>query len=555
MKNTKVSEKSKLILIGLDGGAFHLLRPLIDAGVMPMLASFLREGASGTLLSTHPPMTCPAWPTMFTGVNPSKHGVFSFTCRGGRRRGPHTASLLDVHALALWELIGNAGYRVGVMNVPITFPAQPVNGFMVSGFPAPDGLPEVVWPREEYAKMMHKLPEFTVNWPGLGERTSTTELEKASVVESANDWLRTRIRAFEYFLDRNEVDFCFLVFEYPDKVQHWFYPLIDSMTNTSLAHQGSKVFNLLQEGYREIDVAIARLVERFGEKANYIIVSDHGFGSVDRVIYLNHLLEKNNLFAARHIKALTAKAASLGKLPLRIRSMLGLAQDEPWHRLDTWKSPLTNFPRTKAFAGHQYEQAVYINVVGRCPHGVVREGHEYEVVRSKVVDVLRQAKDPKTGESIFEGVWACEEIYKGEYVQNSPDVIFDLAPGNVVSAGIGLSAVLDGGYMRDARESDGMGFHRPDGIFIGYGPAFHCIKDVKATLLDVAPTVLALMGVEPTPDMDGRIIEEAIRPQFLSSYSKAMKVYSPVRKCSSDSVYSLGDEMEITRRLADLGYL
>jgi arylsulfatase A-like enzyme len=100
-----------------------------------------------------------------------------------------------------------------------------------------------------------------------------------------------------------------------------------------------------------------------------------------------------------------------------------------------------------------------------------------------------------------------------------------------------------------------MGFHRPDGIFIGYGPAFHCIKDVKATLLDVAPTVLALMGVEPTPDMDGRIIEEAIRPQFLSSYSKAMKVYSPVRKCSSDSVYSLGDEMEITRRLADLGYL
>ncbi|MBA7656253.1 hypothetical protein ES703_64173 [subsurface metagenome] len=171
------------------------------------------------------------------------------------------------------------------------------------------------------------------------------------------------------------------------------------------------------------------------------------------------------------------------------------------------------------------------------------------------MDVLRQAKDPKTGELIFEGVWPCEEIYTGEYVQNSPDVIFDLAPGYVVSAGIGLPAVLDGGYMRDARESDGTGFHRPDGIFIGYGPAFRSTQDVEATLVDVVPTVLALMGVAPTAEMDGRIIEEAIRPQLLSACYKAVKRSSPVRKRSSDSVYSLDDEMEIARRLADLGYL
>jgi len=160
MEKSKVSGNSKLVLIGLDGGTFRVLRPFVKAGVMPTLARFLRKGASGTLLSTHPPVTCPAWPTMFTGMNPGKHGIFSFTCRGGRRRRPHTASLLDVHAPTIWELLGNAGRRVGVMNVPITFPAQPVNGFMVSGFPAPDGLPEAVWPREEYAKMMHKLPEF-----------------------------------------------------------------------------------------------------------------------------------------------------------------------------------------------------------------------------------------------------------------------------------------------------------------------------------------------------------------------------------------------------------
>jgi predicted AlkP superfamily phosphohydrolase/phosphomutase len=440
------------------------------------------------------------------------------------------------------------------MNVPITFPAQSVNGFMVSGFPAPDGLPEVVWPREEYVKMKRKFPEFTVNWIGLGVQAST-DSKKVSLIESTNAWLRARIRTFEYFLDRHEVDFCFLVYEYTDKVQHWFYPLLDSLTNTLLAHEDSKALSLLQEGYQEVDAAVARLVERFGQNANYIVVSDHGFGPVGRVLYLNHLLEQHGLFAPRRIKALAAKAASVGRLPLRIRSKLGLAQDEPWHRLDTWRSPLTDFFHTRAFAGHPYEQAVYINVVGRCPHGIVGQGSEYEAIRSKVVDVLQQTKDPKTGEPIFEGVWACEEIYTGKYVQNSPDVIFDLAPGYVVSAGIGLSAVLDGGFLRDARKSDGTGFHRPDGIFIGYGPAFRSTQAVKATLLDVAPTVLALMGVAPSVEMDGRIIEEAIWSHVLSSDDKVTKISKPVLERPSGSVYSLDDEAEIARRLADLGYL
>ena len=136
-----MSDGNKVILIGLDGATFRILRPLIDAGVMPNVARFIEGGASGPLMSTHPPVTCPAWPTMYTGVNPAKHGVFSFTCRDKNGGSPHTASLVDVKAPAVWELLGAAGHRVGVMNVPITFPAQPVNGFMLSGFPAPGSSP------------------------------------------------------------------------------------------------------------------------------------------------------------------------------------------------------------------------------------------------------------------------------------------------------------------------------------------------------------------------------------------------------------------------------
>lgn len=545
---------SKLVLIGLDGATLHLLRPLVESGVMPTLARFIREGASGTLLSTHPPVTCPAWPTMFTGVNPGKHGVFSFTCRNNEQERPHTASLADVRALTVWELVGNAGHRVGVMNVPITFPTHPVNGFMVSGFPAPKGIPEIVWPRDEYAKMATHLPEFVVNWPALGQQ-ARTEMENASLVETANAWLRSRIRAFEYFLNRHEVDFCFLVFEYTDKVQHAFYPLLDSMNDMSTLSETSMVLSLLQDGYRQIDAAIGKLVKRFGENANYMIVSDHGFGPSTRVVYLNHLLEKHKLFTPRSIKALAAKTAGLAKLPLRLRDRLGLAQDEPWHRINTWQSPLTNFSRTKAFVGHQYEHAVYVNLTGRCPYGIVPQGTEYEAVRGKIEKVLRQAQDPKTGQHIFEGIWACEEIYSGEYIQNAPDVIFELATGYVISAGVGLSRGLEGGFLRDARDSDPKGYHRPDGAFIGYGPAFRAVQDIKATLLDVTPTVLALMGVGPSAEMDGRIINEAIKPESLPAHCKVTKSSRHVHKHWSDSPFSLDDEKEIARRLADLGYL
>lgn len=549
-----MNENNKLVLIGLDGATFRVLRPLVKAGAMPILARFLEEGASGTLLSTHPPVTCPAWPTMFTGANPGKHGIFSFTCRDGGQDKPHTASLLDVRVPTLWELLSNGGCRVGVMNVPITFPAHPVNGFMVSGFPAPDGLSEVMWPREEYTKIVRDLPEFVVNWPVLSQR-ATTASEKALVVESANAWLRTRSRMFEYFLNRHDVDFCFLVFEYPDKVQHAFYPLLDSMNDMFALKKPSRVLSLLLDGYRQVDAAIGKLVGQFSENANYIIVSDHGFGPANRIVYINHLLELHGLFSARRIKALTAKAASLARLPLCLQNRLGLAQDEPWHRINTWQSPLTNFSRTKAFGGHQYEHAVYVNLLGRCPHGIVQKGSEYEVVRNKVIEVLKQTKDPKTGSNIFEAIWTPEEIYSGEYLQDAPDVIFELAPGYVISAGIGLSLGLDSGFLRDARNSDAKGYHRPEGVFIGYGPSFRATRDIKATLLDVAPTVLALMGIAPLSEMDGRVITEAIQPKLLSGSFKSIDRPGSRIERPMNSVYSQNDEMEIARRLADLGYL
>jgi predicted AlkP superfamily phosphohydrolase/phosphomutase len=230
-----------------------------------------------------------------------------------------------------------------------------------------------------------------------------------------------------------------------------------------------------------------------------------------------------------------------------VRAKLGLAQDEPWHRLDTWKSPLTNFAKSRAFGGHQYEHAVYINVAGRGATGIVQRGAEYDAVCTEVVDLLRRTTDPRTGEHVFEAVFTAAEVYQGEYLAG--------APGYLVSSGVGLAAGLDGGFLRDARDGDVTGYHLPDGVFIGHGPAFRRTSEVNATLLDVTPTVLALMGVGAPESLDGRVIDEAIHADAVAHDRTHTAETAATREASTDAVYSAEEEMEITRRLADLGYL
>src|SRR3990172_7805745 len=126
----------KLLIIGLDGATLDLIRPWASEGKLPALAQLMRDGVSGPLESTLPPVTSPAWPTFMTGKNPGRHGVFDFIRPRAGAFEMVNASQID--GRLLWEILGDAGYSVGVLNVPITYPPRQVNGYMVPGLLAPD---------------------------------------------------------------------------------------------------------------------------------------------------------------------------------------------------------------------------------------------------------------------------------------------------------------------------------------------------------------------------------------------------------------------------------
>ncbi|MGH2698278.1 MAG: alkaline phosphatase family protein, partial [Actinomycetota bacterium] len=125
------------VVIGLDGVAWRVLEPLIDNGQMPRLASLREQGAWGVLASTVPTYTPPAWTSAITGVNPGRHGIYGFIeghAQYERRELVHSGR---IESPTIWEMARAQGLRAGIYNVPLTYPPQALDGWMVSGMMTP----------------------------------------------------------------------------------------------------------------------------------------------------------------------------------------------------------------------------------------------------------------------------------------------------------------------------------------------------------------------------------------------------------------------------------
>src|SRR3990172_10909676 len=123
-------KKPKLIIIGLDGGTFKIIDPLIEQGKLPNLERLIKDGTRAILKSTIPPLTAPAWVTLMTGVNPGKHGLFDFkkldeiTHDMPFNPNPKdTCNLMHSRYYAgktIWDILSKRNLKVSVLMMPMT---------------------------------------------------------------------------------------------------------------------------------------------------------------------------------------------------------------------------------------------------------------------------------------------------------------------------------------------------------------------------------------------------------------------------------------------------
>ncbi len=538
--------KKKIVIIGLDGGAWYILDKFIRAGDIPNLDKIVAEGGRSPLLSTYPPITAPAWTTMRTGVNPGKHSIFGFTQpsfgKGNSIKG-RDVLLVDARAIrapSLWRILSNYDERVGVFNVPFTYPVEKVNGVLIAGSMT-GGEQAQSYPEDCIAEIVAK--------------TGTRYFERAvedgisqsdGYVRHLINTVREQRKIDRYLLQHYDFGFYKTVYTQTDPLQHMFLKYIDE-NHPGYVLPSKSMGDLIRELYHEIDISIGMITQLAGNDALILIVSDHGFQPAARRFYVNNLLFQRGSLAV-HQRGNSRHSSFAQKLintagAIGAHRLLRLLSYDRRRKLKRALSSATTFSidygRTRLFADSN-QMGIY-----SMPGVEVSEIWE---VQSQLSE-LREGKD-----YVFESVKLGRDVYSGPFTTSGPDLVF------LPKAPYEVRADLTGRVLFEDQPIYAQnGTHSFEGILTSNqrGVKIDAARRIPE-LVDIAPTVLYAMGY-PIPDyMDGRVIDELFPSDWLTRYpvrrSDAIDVKSQEEAGSAD-LYSDEEAEIIHQRLADLGYL
>ena len=157
-----MGNRGKMLVVGWDGATFDVIRPMLERGELPNLARLIDGGARGPLRSTMPPSSAVAWSTFMTGRAPANHGIFGFYRSNDHAYRARLIDSRDLDGPRFWDWLGEAGYRTGVINVPLTYPPRPLNGFLVGGMLTPGAEEIFTYPTDLTTHLRDGRPPFPI---------------------------------------------------------------------------------------------------------------------------------------------------------------------------------------------------------------------------------------------------------------------------------------------------------------------------------------------------------------------------------------------------------
>ena len=373
---------------------------------MPNLAKLMKAGVSGSLESILPPITPPAWTSFMTGKNPGKHGIFNFveTEHGGYAM--NYANATSRRSPTVWKLLNDAGYSVGTMNIPFTYPPEPLNGFQISGMDTPSETSPFIHPPELREELVKHLGGIQLDLRFLGAMSTDERRNQvlAEMKQMDDQWTKAAL----YLLENHPQDVMMFVFMSIDTVQHYFWQHMDKDHFLHDPKLAPKFGDAVRKVYERLDVAAGQIIDRLPPETTVFVVSDHGGGPVvDRTIFLNRYLAQLGLL---HYKEKTDLQHSrrLGKKILRVRFLRAarhshFASEKPprsalsqnpaeernglfilhEHRLESDKGLLQRSPR---FASEHLDQSQRVK-----PQGIV-DPAEYDALVEFIIEKLAELK-------------------------------------------------------------------------------------------------------------------------------------------------------------------
>jgi predicted AlkP superfamily phosphohydrolase/phosphomutase len=534
-------DSRKVFVLGLDGGSWSLLHRLMDEGYMPNLNRVCRDGASGTLQSTQPPYTGPAWVSCLTGVNPGKHGVFGFTSRQVGSRHRSLVSSQSIRAPRIFHYLEKAGRSSGLINVPVSYPVDRVNGFMIPCFLTPQGKDDFCHPPGLYKELLKDIGTYIIN-VRLADRTIDNEALLKRFVEDLLFCTKKRFEAMQVLWKRYNPDFFMIVFTCMDKLQHKFWKFMDPESPLYHTPMAERARPHLFQVYRYMDEIVGYITRSMDTDTTLYIVSDHGFGPAEKRVFLNKWLARQGLLHFKKGRAyLNALLYHFGLKKIRFYDHNIALSDHP---LDE----CINYSKSRFYCSDVYEQGIYANISNSSPNASI----VYDEERLKIKQKLLALKDPDTGKPFVDEVKFREEIYWGSCVNDAPDLMLKMQNYSYL---LNKSIPVLGDKFVSIVEGP-EGCHRPEGVFTAYGQDIQKRGDVAASIMDIAPTILHHFGLPIPKEMDGRILKEVFTSELVDTIQAEGEENELAWSIEGlhDVDYDREEEAEIKARLQDLGY-
>jgi predicted AlkP superfamily phosphohydrolase/phosphomutase len=482
----------KVMVLGFDGLEPGRVRRLAAQGRLPNFSRVIEDGIFTDLMTVLPPSSAPAWTSAVTGVNPGKHGIYGFL------KEPSSDDSVPIvfntsrqrGFQAVWEVLSLHGRTSCILNIPLTSPADSLYGYMVAGFPHTSDDP-----REKYfpADLAGRLADYSlddIDTPeGLGR-------EERFVMRMEGMSSRLRAMGLE-LLDERDWDLFWIVFTFTDRHQHFFWKYIDPEHPMYDPVQAQTYGGMIDGAYEKADAYLGEFMERLGEDDLLIIMSDHGFGP------LRYTINARN-FAYR---------------------TSGTADD--------------------ILCADFFGGIFRIEAKGR------NADEKYASIRNRLVESLRELKDPDRGVSLVDSIYTKDDLYAGPYLGSAPDVICIERPGYLFSR-LPRTAdfrVLDRGPNPLWAHT---GYHRRDGSLGLYGPGVRAGEEIEARITDISPIILAYLGVPVPDEVDGHVPEAAFTSETFGLLQLARSGTPGYRRPAGLSPH---DTKKIEKQLRAVGYI
>jgi predicted AlkP superfamily phosphohydrolase/phosphomutase len=519
-------KKNRVILLGIDGATWDLINKFIEQGKLPAFARLKKEGSWGVLKSTAPCYSPLAWNSIFSGVEPAKHGIVGFVEHLYASLNLRPLSSVDRIYPALWNYTDYYSLESTFINIPFSFPLDIDQGIFISGLGVPSQKHDYTYPLDLKNQINRNYPDYRIDF----DERLVLKKDSESFKKECFKILDSRLRLAKDLFTKENWQVFSLVIRLTDILQHFCWDDTEA----------------IEESYLKIDSFLNFIINNIKPTDNLVMVSDHGFSKLKSMVHIvNFFLDKGYMISKK--KAQTGKGLNVAKLKECIlgfggESLLNFLKRNEFLKNLLFKAlPIGKYSYLRSI---DWENSLlsYAEGSGGIIHlnpKVKKDAKKVEEVFFRLKKDLLELKDDN-GEQVFEDVCQFPNL----------DITLRVRKGYCVDGYDSQDKSIFG-----KSKSGYIGMHDEDGLIAIYGSGVKKYLNIKpAKVYDILPTILALLTKEVPAYLDGRVLDEVfIKPLEYRETNSTKDSFLSKRPPRKD--YSQAEQQAVEEKLKNLGYL